>query len=87
MLFEIKVSAESFTTDGASERFLFLMGVHVECQIVYLVESLVAYVTFIRFLSAMGQTVVLVVALLVEPFPAELTHERLEVSVDPHVGV
>ena len=50
-------------------------------------ECLVADVTFISLLPRVSQSVVLVVPLLVEAFPAELTHPGLVAVVDPHVGV
>ena len=58
-----------------------------EANIIYLVECLVADVTFISLLPRVSQSVVLVVPLLVEAFPAELAHPGLVAVVDPHVGV
>ena len=54
---------------------------------IYLVECLIADVTFISLLTRVCQPVVLVVPLLVEAFPAELAHPGLVAVVDPHVGV
>ena len=54
---------------------------------IYLVECLIADVTFVRLLTRVGQTVVLVVSLLMESLPTELTHPGLVAVVDPHVGV
>ena len=50
-------------------------------------ECLVADVTFISLLPRVRQTVVLVVSLLVEALPTELTDPGLVAVVDPHVGV
>ena len=50
-------------------------------------EGLVADVALVCLLSGVGEPVVLVVALLVEPLPAELAVVRLEPVVDPHVRV
>ena len=50
-------------------------------------ECLVADMTFISLLPGVSQTMVLVVSLLVEALPTELTHPRLVAVVDPHVGV
>ena len=50
-------------------------------------ECLVAYVTFISLFPGVCQTVVLVVSLLVEALPTELTDPGLVAVVDPHVGV
>lgn len=84
---EIKVPAETFAANAAGERLLFPMGVHVECQVVDLVESLVADVALECLFRAVGKTVVLVIAFLMEPLTAELAYERLKVGVDPHVCV
>ena len=54
---------------------------------VHLVKRLVANIALVSLLSAVGQSMVLVVALLVEPLPAELAVVRLEPVVDPHVRV
>ena len=59
----------------------------MNANINYLVECLVAYVTFISLLPGVRQTVVLVVPLLVEAFPAELTDPGLVPVMDSHVGV
>ena len=53
----------------------------------YLVECLVADVALVSLLSAVGQPVVLVVALLVESLPTKLAGERLVAIVNPHVSV
>ena len=50
-------------------------------------ECLVTDVTFISLLPRVRQTVVLVVSLLVEALPTELTDPGLVAVVDPHVGV
>ena len=50
-------------------------------------ECLVAHIALVSLLSAVGQSVVLVVAFLVETLPTELALERLEPVVYPHVCV
>ena len=87
VLLEVKVAAESLAADGTLEGFLVVVCVHVEGEVVHLVERLVTHVTLVRLLARVGEFVVLVVALLVEAFPAELTHERLVPLVDPDVRV
>ena len=62
MLLEVKVPAEALGADGARERLLVVVGVHVEGEVVHLVKRLVADRTLILFLRAVGQLVVLVVA-------------------------
>ena len=54
---------------------------------VHLVERLVAHIALVRLLSTVGQSVVLVVALLVESLSTELALERLVPVVYPHVCV
>ena len=50
-------------------------------------EHLIADIALIRLLSTVGQSVVLVVALLVETLATELALERLVPVVNPHVSV
>ena len=50
-------------------------------------ESLVAHIALVSLLSAVGQSVVLIVAFLVETLSTELALERLEPVVYPHVCV
>ena len=50
-------------------------------------ECLVADVALVGLLPRVGQPVVLVVALLVEPLAAELARVGLEAVVDAHVRV
>jgi hypothetical protein len=51
------------------------------------VKCLIADIALVSLLPTMGQTVVLVVALLVEPLATELTAKRLVAVVDSHVRV
>jgi len=87
VLFQIKVPAKSFPAKMALERFLVVMRVHVERQVVDLVECLVAHVALVGFFPRVGELVVLVVSFLVEAFPTKLAHPRLVVLVYPDVGV
>lgn len=82
MLLKVEVPAKAFSANAASERLSFVVGVHVEGQVVDLVEGLVANVALVSLLSTMCQTVVLVVAFLMESFPAEFADERLVTSMD-----
>ena len=50
-------------------------------------ECLVTDVTLVSLLARVGQSMVLVVSLLVEPLPTELAHPGLVPVVYPHVGV
>ena len=84
---EIKIAAESLAAHAAGERLLLVVRVHVEGQVVHLVEGLVADDALVGLLAAVGQLVVLVVALLMEALAAELADERLESGVDAHVRV
>lgn len=87
VLLQIEVPAEAFPADLAGERFLLVVRVHVEREVVDLVERLVAYVTLVRLFAAVRKLVILVVALLVEAFIAVLADERLEVRVYAPVRV
>lgn len=66
VLLQVKVPAESFAASWAREGLLVIVRVHVERQVVYLVEGLVAYVALKLFLAAVCQFVVLVVTLTIE---------------------
>lgn len=59
---QVKVPAEAFPTGGAGEGLLVVVRVHVEGEVVHLVERLAADGTLELFLSAVCQLVVLVVA-------------------------
>ena len=87
VLLQVEVPAESLAADLAAEGLLIVVGVHVEGEVVDLVEGLVADVAFVSLLTAVGQFVVLVVALLVETLAAVLADEGLDVGVDARVGV
>lgn len=87
VLLEVKVSTESLLADGARVGFPLVVRVHVKGQIVDLVEGLVADLALELFLLGMGQSVVLVVALLVESFAAVLADEWLEPLMDAQVGI
>ena len=63
------------------------MRVHVEGEVVDLMEGLVADDALVGLFDAVRQFVVLVVALLVEALAAVLAHKRLESGVDPDVRV
>ena len=84
---EVKVPAEALPTDVTGEGLLVVVGVHVEGQVVDLMEGLVTNVTFVLLLRRVCQFMVLVVALLVEALATELAHEGLVVGVNSHVGV
>ena len=87
MFLEVEVATESLAAHGAGEGLLVVVGVHVEGEVVDLVEGLVADATLVLLLSAVGELVVLVVALLVEALAAVLADERLVALVDAHVRV
>lgn len=87
VLLEIEVAAETLGADFAREWLLVVVGVHVEGEIVHLVKCLVTNGAFVGFVTAVGQFVVLVVALLVETLAAVLTDVRFVAGVDAGVGV
>lgn len=61
MLLEVKVPAEALATCGAGEGLLVVVSVHVEGEVVNLVESLVADIALELLLPAVGQLVVFVI--------------------------
>lgn len=77
VLLKIEVPAETFAAHAACERLLVVVRVHVEGQVVDLVEGLAAHRAFVGLFPAVRKLVVLVVALLMEPFAAVFAHERL----------
>lgn len=62
VLLEVKVPAEALAARGAGEGLLVVVGVHVEGEVVHLVESLVADIALELFLPAVGQLVVFVIS-------------------------
>ena len=62
VFFQVKVPAKAFSASPTREGLLVVMRVHVEGQIVYLMEGLVAYGTFVLLLSAVRKFVVLVIS-------------------------
>lgn len=61
VLLEVKVPAEALATRGAGEGLLVVVSVHVEGEVVNLVESLVADIALELLLPAVGQLVVFVI--------------------------
>lgn len=87
VLLQVEVPAEPLGADAAGERLALVVRVHVEREVVDLVEGLVADAALVRLLPAVRQAVVLVVAFLVEALATELADEGLVPCVDPGVGV
>lgn len=87
VLLQIEIPTETFRTDAAGERLALVVGVHVEGQVIDLMERLVADATLVRFLPAVRQPVVLVVPLLMEAFSTEFADEGLVAGVDACVRV
>lgn len=87
MLLEVEVSAEALAADLTGERFFIVVGVHVEGEVVDLMEGLGADGAFIRFFTAMGELVILVIALLMETFATVFADEGLISGVDTGVSI
>lgn len=51
MLFKVKIPAEAFTAFLACEWLLFIVRMHMKCQIVHLMEGLAADVTLEWFFA------------------------------------
>ena len=87
MLLQVKVPAEAFAADVAGKGLFLVMSVHVECQVVDLVEGFGTYCAFVLFLAAVGQFVVFVVAFLVKALSAEFAHIGLVPLMYSHMSV
>lgn len=87
MFLEIEVPAEALATYLAGERFFVIMGVHVKSEVVDLMEGLRADSAFISFFPAVGEFVILIIALLMEAFATIFANERLISGVDPGVSI
>lgn len=87
MLFQVEIPAEPLAAFLAGEWFLLVVRVHVECQIVHLMERLATDMAFEGFLPRVGQSMILIVSLLMEAFATNVAHERLVASVNAYVGV
>ena len=87
MFFQVKVTAKPLATNVTSERLLLVMRVHVERQIIDLVECFVTYITLVLLLGTMGQFVIFIITFLVKAFAAEFAHVRFVAGVDAHVSV
>lgn len=87
VLLQVEVTTEALGAYVAREGLAVVVRVHVERQVVHLVEGFAAQRAFVRFLAAVGQLVVLVVALLVEALAAGFAHEWFDACVDASVGV
>lgn len=82
MLLEVEVSAEALAADLAGEWLFVVVGVHVEGEVVDLVEGFRAHCTLISFFTAVREFVVLVIALLMETLAAVFADEGLISGVD-----
>lgn len=61
VLLEVKVPAKPFAARRAGEGLLVVVGVHVEGEVVNLMESLVADIALELLLPTVGQLVVFVI--------------------------
>ena len=87
VFFQVKVSTEAFAAEAAGKWFGFVVSVHVEGEIINLMESFTTCLTLVLFLVAVCQFMVLIVAFLVESFTAKLTNIRLVTLVYSHMCV
>ena len=87
MFLEIKVPTKSFLAYAARVWLLFIVCMHVEREIVHLVESLITYITLVLLLRAVREFMVLVIPFLVKAFTAEFAREWLVIQVNTHVCV
>lgn len=84
---QVEVATKAFAAHVTGEGLFVIVRVHVEGEIVDLVEGFGAHAALVRLFAAVRQLVVLVVALLVETFSAVLADEGFVPSVDAGVGV
>lgn len=87
VLLEVKVPAEPLAAHLARVRFLVIVRVHVEGQVVDLVKSFVADGALVGLLTRVREPVVLVVPFLVETLAAVFAHPGLEARMDSNVRV
>lgn len=87
VLLQIEIPTKPFPADLTSEWFLIVVGVHVEGEVVYLMEGFRTYCTFISLFATVSQFMIFIVAFLMKPFSAVLTNEGFITGVDPRVGV
>lgn len=87
MLLEVEVSAKALAADLAGEWLFIVVGVHVEGEVVDLVEGFRAHCTLISFFTAVRELVILVIALLMEALAAVFADEGLISGVDPGVCI
>lgn len=87
VLLEVEIPAEPFSAHFARVWLLVVVRVHMESQIIHLVEGLVANAALVGLFPTVCKLVVLVVAFLVEAFAAIFTHPRFVPGVDSDVCV
>lgn len=73
-----EIAAESFGTELAHVGLRRVVGVHVEGEVIRMMEGLMTHRTLVPLLTTVCQFVVLVVAVLMKPLSAVFTDERLE---------
>lgn len=86
MFLQVEVPAEAFAALFACVWLRVIMRVHVECEIVHLMECFVADVTFVGLFPCVCQSMIFIVSLLMETFSAELANPRLEANVNANVS-
>lgn len=87
VLFKVKIATKTFAAHLTRERLFVVVGMHVKCEIVDLMERLRTDCAFVGFLAAVGKFVVFVVAFLVKALPAIFADERFVAGVDSSVSV
>lgn len=86
VLLEVKVPAEALATRGAGEGLLVVVSVHVEGEVVNLVEGLVADIALELLLPAVGQLVVFVIPCNTDDRATGRTWEKSSRREEPRVG-
>ena len=87
MFLQVKVSTKSFTTFLTGVRFLLVMCVHMKSQVIDLMKRFSTEMTLKCFHSSVSQTMILIVAFLVETFAAHVTNKWFVTKMNAHVRV
>ena len=87
MLFEVEIPAEPFAAFLACKWLLIIMRVHVECQIIDLMEGFAADVALKWLFSSVCQSVIFIITLLVKTFAANIANKRFVSGVNADVSV
>lgn len=87
MFLQVEISAESLVAGRTSERLLVCVRMHMESQIIRLIEALLTYGTLKSLLIVMSQPMISVVSILMERLSTDVTDVRFSSQVNSNVCV